>query len=462
MIELILAVVSVLLLVAIAAAAVLARSRAALSRALAGREADAETLRQANHGYAKDLAVAERALTDAEADQRDLDKLRDENIDLLRRLERLDTERQSLIDLRQKLDDTLAGVATRSLKESGEQFLALAKKTFEKEQGDAAASLEQRKVAIEEMLKPIRDTLSAHEKAVEAVEKQRAEDKGTLTEQLARLAESQKELNQQTTALTTALKGSSSARGRWGEIAARRIVELSGMVSYCDFSEQVTFWKGDEKQKPDFVVHLPAGRQIVMDAKFVGRSYLESCEADNAADRDRLLKKHVADIEAVVKSLASKSYTDHLPRGVDFVVMFVPGESFLGAAVQQRPELLEWAMNRNVVLASPTTLIAMLKAIELGWREVRQSENAKAISDLGKELHERIGVVADYVEKLGTHLGRAINSYNDLSRSMESRVYVTARKFKEMGADSAKEVPAAGEARRIETMPHEVGRDGGD
>jgi DNA recombination protein RmuC len=456
--EIALAVAVVLLIVAGVWVAVLLRGRAAL----VAERSEAQDKWAAADGQLRRLETdIQLARHEAEAVaplQAEQQKLRQENLDLIRQVERFGQERQSLIDLRQKLDDTLAGVATRSLKESGEQFLALAKKTFEKEQGDAAASLEQRKTAIKQMLKPIRETLDKHAKAVEEVERQRSKDKGSLAAQLTNLADAQQRLGQQTTALTTALKGSASARGRWGEIAARRIIELAGMVNYCDFSEQVTFWKGDEKQKPDFVINLPSDRQIIMDSKFTGQSYLEACEATDPQERQALMVQHVRAIENVVKGLASKNYTDALPSGVDFVVMFIPGESFLGAAVQQRPELLEWAMNRNVVLATPTTLIALLKSIELGWREVKQSQNAKAISELGKELHERIGVVADYADKLGTHLGRAINSYNDLSKSMESRVFVTARKFREMGADSAKEIPAPGEAKRIETMPHEMSR----
>ena len=351
------------------------------------------------------------------------------------------------MDLRQKLDETMAGVATRSLKESGEQFLALAKKTFEKEQGDATASLEQRRIAIDEMLKPIRLTLEKHAKAVEEVEKQRATAYGSLRQHLTQLHESHDRLGKQTTALATALRGSSSQRGHWGEMTLRRIAEMAGMARHCDFAEQVTAWSGDSQQRPDMVVNLPANRQVVVDAKSVGQAYLQACEADDEPTRDRLLQQHLRDIKGRVAELAAKAYTDALPNSVDFVVLFMPGESFLYAAAAQDPNLLENAMNRNIVIATPTTLVSLLKVVEMGWRQEQVAESAKQIQALGQELHSRVGTLTGHVEKLGKALHSSTQHYNKLVGSFESQVLVQARRFKELGAGSSKELPAE------ETLP---------
>ena len=357
----------------------------------------------------------------------------------------------------QKLSrETFQSLASDELKKANEQFLQLARKTFESEQKDAGAQLEQRKQAIEAMLKPIRETLDKHAKAVTEIEKQRESAYGTLRQHLADLREAQSKLGQQTTALTTALRGSSATRGRWGEIALRRIAEMAGMVANCDFSEQVTYWSGDEAQRPDMVVNMPADRRIIVDAKSVGNAYLQACEEADEKHRDTLLQQHLRDIESRVRQLSSKGYTDALPRGVDFVVLFIPGDSFLHPAVMQRPDLLEWAMGQRVVIATPTTLISLLKVIEMGWREEKIHESAQQIRDLGIEMHERVATATGYVESLGTHLERAVKSYNQFVGSFEGRVVATARRFKDMGADSSKELPADGELKQIELQPRGV------
>lgn len=427
------------------------------------------------YGQRQSLAVERERLSDQLADtDRRATKLTDENRDLVDQLgttqsdlavaretikgfdDRSREKDEQFAKAQQLSRETFQSLASDELKKANEQFLQLARKTFESEQKDAGAQLEQRKQAIEAMLKPIKETLDKHEKAVTEIEKQRESAYGTLRQHLADLRESQSKLGQQTTALATALRGSSATRGRWGEIALRRIVEMAGMVANCDFSEQVTYWSGDEAQRPDMVVKMPADRMIIIDAKSVGAAYLEACEENDEKRRDDLLQQHVRDIESRVRQLSAKGYTDALPRGVDFVVLFIPGDSFLHPAVTQRPDLLEWAMGQRVVIATPTTLISLLKVVEMGWREEKIHESAQQIRDLGIEMHERVATATGYVETLGSHLERAVKSYNQFVGSFETRVVTTARRFKDMGADSSKELPAEGELKQVELQPREL------
>ncbi len=355
------------------------------------------------------------------------------------------------------IDDKFKALANDVLKQSNEQFLQLAKKTFDGEQKDAAAQLEQRKQAIESLIKPIRESLDKHSKAVTDIEKDRKQDQGSLRQHLTSMIDVQRRLGDQTTALTTALKGSATARGRWGEITLRRVVEMAGMSAYCDFDEQVTIWNGEASLRPDMVVNLPSSRSIVIDAKAVGANYFQAMESTDPDQRKQLLIKHAADLRSRVTELSRKSYAQSLTQAPDFVVLFVPGEAFLTAALDAEPGLAESAMaNPNcVVIATPAILISLLRVVEMGWRETRMAENARKISDLGKELHKRVADATVHIDKLGSNLGRAVKAYNDFVGSFETRIVSSARKFKDLGADSPKELPAD-PAPQIEIIPREV------
>lgn len=353
------------------------------------------------------------------------------------------------------IDDKFKALANDVLKQSNEQFLQLAKKTLDGEQKDATAQLDQRKQAIESLIKPIRESLDKHSKAVADIEKDRKQDQGSLRQHLSSMIDVQRRLGDQTTALTTALKGSATARGRWGEITLRRVVEMAGMSAYCDFDEQVTIWNGEASLRPDMVVNLPSSRSIVIDAKAVGANYFQAMEATDDNQRKQLLSKHAADLKSRVTELSRKSYAQSLTQAPDFVVLFVPGEAFLTAALDVESGLAESAMNSGVVIATPAILISLLRVVEMGWREKKMTENAQRISELGKELHERISVATGHVDKLGANLGRAVKSYNDFVGSFETRIVSSARKFKDLGADSPKELPAD-PAAQIEIMPREV------
>lgn len=339
--------------------------------------------------------------------------------------------------------ETFQALANETLQKSSEQFLQLARKSLESENKDAAANLEQRKQAIEAMLKPIRDQLENHAKAVTEMEKNREGAYQSLRQQITGLLETQKQLSESTVRLSTALRGSSATRGRWGELALRRIVELAGMVSYCDFDEQVNIWKGDQQQRPDMVVHLPSDRTIVIDSKAVGESYLQAMDTDNEEQRLELFKQHANQIESRVRDLSRKQYTDGFTNTPDFVVLFIPGDSFLPPAMLSKPMLIEDALSKGVVIATPSTLVSLLKVVAMGWREEQLAENAQKVSDEARSLHERVAIVIGHMEKLGKNLDAAVKSYNQMTSSFESRVLVSTKRLEDMGIKSSKALPDA-------------------
>jgi DNA recombination protein RmuC len=397
-------------------------------------------------------------------------KLRDENRELLTRVERLDAENraagQRLEDARrqfaeaqtqaqQQAREAFQSLAGEALKQSSDQFLQLARKTFEGEQKDAVAQLEQRKQAIESILRPIRETLDKHATAVTEIERHREGAYHGLRQQLASMVESQQQLRDQTGNLVTALRRA-DVRGRWGEVQLRRIAELAGMIPHCDFDEQVTVKTIDGVQKPDMVVRLPAGRNLVIDAKTPMVAFLDAIQCDDEETRTECFRRHLEHIQQKVKELGAKRYQDQFERTPDFVILFIPGESFLQPVMQLAPDLIERAMNQGVVIATPTTLVSLLKAVEMGWREERVAENANRISELGRELHERIATATTYVENVGKHLENAVKSYNQFVGSYETRVLVTARKFRDLGADSPRELPAEGGIKQVDSHVREV------
>ncbi len=345
--------------------------------------------------------------------------------------------------------ETFDALAGKTLREANQQFLQLAKKTFESDQKDAKQQLEQRKQAIESLVKPLREALAKQEQAFVEMDKRHREAHGGLGERLLQLFDAQDKLRNETAKLGKALRRP-EVRGRWGEVQLRRVAELAGMIPHCDFTEQQNVETDEGRLQPDMVVNLPAGRTIVIDAKTPINAYIEALECESESDRMRCLERHAQQVDDKIKQLSAKAYQRQFDRSPDFVVLFIPGEAFLQAAVQLRPDLIERAMNLNVVIASPTTLIALLKAVEMGWREERLAESAEQVRDLGVQLHERLAILVDKADRLGKHLDNAIGSYNDFVGSLESRFLVTARQFRALGADSKKELPAEGEVRIVQ------------
>lgn len=337
--------------------------------------------------------------------------------------------------------DSLAGQA---LKASTDQFLTLARKTFEGEQKEGVLQLEHRKMAITKMLDPLKESLREYKQVLQAVEKERKQDKGKLSEQLHRLG-------QETSELARVLRHPGS-RGQWGQMTLRRVVEMAGMNARCDFDEQVSV-QTDQRGRfqPDMVVRLPNSRTVVIDAKTPFDAFYRALEAEGEEDRQALLQRHAQAIDHHAKQLAGKQYSQLFEHNVDFVVMFLPAESILHAAVQVSPGLIESAMNKKVIIATPSILMAVLRAVASGWQEQNLAQNAKKISELGKELHRRLAIVFEHHSKLGSALESTVTHFNSLGASLEARVLPQARKFAELGADSTKELPS--NASHVENGP---------
>jgi DNA recombination protein RmuC len=448
MLETFLAVTATLLFAAIAAAVFLMLSlrqtRAQQRQRTAQHEAERAEREAAVSAYAQRQGELERDLA-VVTDQRQ--SAQDQLIEAKAEFnQRLTEEKRrydaALDDAGKRLEQAFKSHAGQSLTAATDELLKRAQETLGSERKLGAAELKQREQAIASLIKPIQEKLAETQRATAELEQKREGAYQRLDQQLLALGHAQQRLGDQTTALATALRGSSGTRGRWGEMVLRRVAEMAGMTRYCDFDEQKTLTDGPDRLRPDMVVKLPSDRQIVVDAKSVFAAYKDACETPDEQERERLLDQHVRDIEGRVRELSSKAYTDRLDNTVEFVVLFIPGDSFLASAAQRKPELPEWAMGQRVVIATPTTLISLLKVIEMGWREEQLAENAKRIRDVGVELHERLSVVANHVEKLGKKVGDVVGAYDDFVGSFQSRVMPSARKLQDLGAGSSKELPA--------------------
>ena len=414
------------------AAEATARQLDGLKAELAGRDAELAALR----AEARRLGEARQALeTRLEAQERALAE-----------------ERRLLETAQARLTDVFRSLAAESLKANNQQFIDLARSQFETLQQAARGDLERRQLSIQELVAPVRESLDKVQARIGEIEKERVGAYGQLLAQVEALATGQQALTRETGNLVGALRRP-SVRGRWGELQLKRVVELAGMVDHVDFLEQEHVAGESGDLRPDLVVKLPGGKSLVVDAKVPLEAYLESLELGDEKSRAAKLADHARHIRDHIARLSLKQYWDQFDNTPDFVVLFIPGEVFYSAALEQDPGLIEAGFQKKVILATPTTLIALLRTVVYAWRQEALADNARRIADLGKDLYERIQVMGGHFAAMGGGLKRALTAYNDAVGSLESRVLPAARRFRDLNVGTeAKEIEVLAP---LDTLPRE-------
>jgi DNA recombination protein RmuC len=396
---------------------------------------------------ARDLKISEQEarlnsdLATITALQADLALVRQESATLQARMEEerkaAEAKNALLIESREALVHQFKSLSLDALKNNNAAFLDLAKSTLEKFQEGARGDLEKRQAAIDDLMKPVKETLLKFDVKMTEIEKARADAYVGLKQEVTTLKDIQANLRTETSNLVRAL-GTPRVRGRWGELQLRRVIEVAGMLEHCDFVEQASVGTDDGALRPDVVVKLPGGKSLVIDAKTPMEAYLQALEAPTEAERRAKLLEHARNVRDHMKLLGAKSYWKQFQLAPEFVVLFVPGESFFSAALEADPELIDRQIDENhVIPASPTTLIALLRAAAYGWRQEALEENAQKISELGRQLYERISTMTEHFTRAGSSLKGAVEHYNRAMGSLETRVLVSARELRKLKVTDA-------------------------
>jgi len=373
--------------------------------------------------------------------QKNISDLREKNTELKTTL---DIERSThdekiahMNQAREQLSEAFSSLAGKALSHNSSEFLKLAQENLKQFQVNAHHELEKKEKSISDLVSPIREALNKTEKQIREMENDRKQAYGSLKQHLEGMAHSQTQLQKETRNLVSALRRP-EVRGQWGEMTLKRLAELAGMVEHCDFYEQENIDTDEGRLRPDMIIRMPDKREVVVDVKTPLDAYLNAVEANDDKEREEYLKHHTRKVRERIRELASKAYWNQFERAPDFVVLFIPGDQFLSAALERDPAILEDAMSQQIILATPSSLVALLRAIAFGWRQEALAENADKIRNLGEALYERLAGFSTHLSKLGNSLGSSVENFNKVVGSFDSRILPSARRFKEMGINDKK------------------------